>query len=96
MGIFNNIFGGKEEKTSKVEKKSFLNWIPLTTLEQLEDQLQPELFFRISRKFFININAVKDIVAYTNSRLKIQLHKFNGQDLIVSRERVKEFKNWLG
>ena len=37
MGIFNNIFGGKEEKTSKVEKKSFLNWIPLTTLEQLEE-----------------------------------------------------------
>jgi DNA-binding LytR/AlgR family response regulator len=65
------------------------------TLEQLESQLEPDIFFRISRKFFININAVKDIVAYTNSRLKIQLHKFNAQELIVSRERVKEFKNWL-
>ncbi|MGB1268368.1 MAG: LytR/AlgR family response regulator transcription factor [Flavobacteriaceae bacterium] len=66
-----------------------------STLEQLEDQLQPELFFRISRKFLININAVKDIIAYTNSRLKIQLHKFKAQELIVSRERVKDFKTWL-
>ena len=65
------------------------------SLEQLEEQLQPELFFRISRKFYININAVKDIVAYTNSRLKVQLQMFNAQELIVSRERVKAFKNWL-
>lgn len=66
-----------------------------STLEQLEDQLHPEVFFRISRKFLININAVKDIIAYTNSRLKIQLHKFKAQELIVSRERVKDFKTWL-
>ena len=37
MGIFNNIFGGKEEKASKPEKKTYLNWIPLTTIEQLEE-----------------------------------------------------------
>jgi bacillithiol system protein YtxJ len=36
MGILNNMFGGKSEKESKPEKKSFLNWLPLTTLEQLE------------------------------------------------------------
>ncbi|MFQ3182423.1 MAG: bacillithiol system protein YtxJ [Polaribacter sp.] len=36
MGIFNNMFGGNSEKESKSEKKSFLNWLPLTSLEQLE------------------------------------------------------------
>lgn len=85
-----------EDKATYLYTKDGRDYLLDYTLEQLEDQLQPELFFRISRKFFININAVKDIVAYTNSRLKIQLHKFNGQDLIVSRERVKEFKSWLG
>jgi len=66
-----------------------------SSLEQLEEQLDPKQFFRISRKFFIQIKAIKDIVSYSNSRLKIQLYKFQEDELIVSRERVKEFKNWL-
>jgi bacillithiol system protein YtxJ len=37
MGIFNNIFGAKGDKDSKPEKKSYLNWIPLTSLDQLEE-----------------------------------------------------------
>lgn len=67
-----------------------------TTLEDLQNELQPEVFFRVSRKFFININAIKDIVSYTNSRLQLKLHHFNDFEIIVSRERVKEFKDWLG
>ncbi|PQJ81685.1 bacillithiol system redox-active protein YtxJ [Polaribacter glomeratus] len=37
MGIFNSMFGTKGEKDSKPEKKSYLNWIPLTSLEQLSE-----------------------------------------------------------
>jgi DNA-binding LytR/AlgR family response regulator len=65
------------------------------TLEQLENALEPQLFFRISRKFFVNINAIKDMIHYTNSRLQIKLNTFNDQEVIVARERVKEFKDWL-
>jgi len=65
------------------------------TLEQLESELDPQVFFRVSRKFYININAINDMVSYTNSRLQIKLNSYNGQDIIVSRERVKEFKNWI-
>lgn len=65
------------------------------TLENLEPQLEPETFFRVSRKFLININHIKDIIAYTNSRLIIKLNTYNEQEIIVSRERVKEFKLWL-
>lgn len=65
------------------------------TLEQLEDQLAPQTFFRVSRKFFININAISDMVSYTNSRLQIKLKSYNTQDIIVSRERVRDFKEWL-
>ncbi|MEM9686935.1 MAG: LytTR family DNA-binding domain-containing protein [Bacteroidota bacterium] len=71
------------------------NYLLDTTLEMLEDELPPAQFFRVSRKFFININAIKDIVTYTNSRLQLKLHRFNEQDIIVSRERVKDFKDWL-
>jgi DNA-binding LytR/AlgR family response regulator len=71
------------------------NYLLDLTLDQLEEELEPHVFFRISRKFYININAIKDMVSYTNSRLKIKLKHFNEQEIIVARERVKDFKNWL-
>jgi len=43
----------------------------------------------------VNINAIKDMVSYTNSRLQIKLKSYNEQDVIVARERVKDFKAWL-
>ncbi len=67
-----------------------------TTLEELEGELNPEVFFRISRKFYININAIKDIISYTNSRLQLKLNSYKEQEVIVARERVKDFKVWLG
>ncbi|SHI98440.1 LytR/AlgR family response regulator transcription factor [Pseudozobellia thermophila] len=71
------------------------NYLLDTTLEHLESELDPRYFFRASRKFYININHIKDIVSYTNSRLQVKLNRFSGQDIIVSRERVKDFKLWL-
>ncbi|SHI81613.1 two component transcriptional regulator, LytTR family [Arenibacter nanhaiticus] len=72
------------------------NYLMDLSLENLENELQPEMFFRVSRKFYINIKFIKDIIAYTNSRLKIKLNNYNDQEIIVSRERVKDFKLWLG
>lgn len=66
-----------------------------TTLEQLESELSPEKFFRISRKFFVNVDCIKDIISYTNSRLQLKLHSYKDQPVIVAREKVKDFKLWL-
>ncbi|GAA0748023.1 MULTISPECIES: LytR/AlgR family response regulator transcription factor [Gaetbulibacter] len=71
------------------------NYLLDLTLEQLEDELEPQTFFRISRKFFVNINAIKDMISYTNSRLQVKLNNYNEQEVIVARERVKDFKLWL-
>ena len=71
------------------------NYLLDHTLESLESELHPNSFFRVSRKFYVNISHIKDIVSYTNSRLEIKLNRFNGQEIIVSRERVKDFKLWL-
>lgn len=71
------------------------NYLLDTTLEHLEGELEPQIFFRINRKFFVNINAIKDMVSYTNSRLQIKLNSYKEQDVIVARERVKDFKLWL-
>ena len=66
-----------------------------TTLEQLEDELSPEVFFRINRKFYVNINGIKDIISYTNSRLQLKLQSYKEEEVIVARERVRDFKLWL-
>ncbi|TRZ42834.1 LytR/AlgR family response regulator transcription factor [Robertkochia solimangrovi] len=71
------------------------NYLLDTTLENLEEELEPRRFFRVSRKFFVNIDAISDMVSYTNSRLQVKLHHFKEQEIIVSRERVKDFKDWL-
>lgn len=71
------------------------NYLLDTTLENLETELEPKIFFRVSRKFYININQIKDIISYTNSRLQIKLNHFSEQEIIVSRERVRDFKLWL-
>ena len=71
------------------------NYLLDTTLELIESDLEPQTFFRVSRKYYVNIHAIKDIVAYTNSRLQIKLNNWNEQEIIVSRERVKDFKTWI-
>ncbi len=84
-----------ENKGTYLHTNENRNYLIDTTLELLETELNPEIFFRVSRKFYININAIKDIISYTNSRLQIKLNHFDDLDIIVSRERVKEFKTWL-
>ena len=64
-------------------------------LEQLEGELDPQSFFRVSRKFYVNVNYIKDIIAYSNSRLRIVLKRYEASEIIVARERVRDFKLWL-
>ena len=84
-----------ENKGTYAFTKEGRNYLLDNTLEQLEDKLEPHTFFRISRKFFVNINAIKDMISYTNSRLQVKLNTFNEHEVIVARERVKDFKKWL-
>lgn len=65
------------------------------TLESLEDILDPKVFFRLNRTFILNINAIKDVLVYSNSRLKITLVQEFDKEIIVSREKVGDFKEWF-
>ena len=71
------------------------NYIINQSLTSLENDLNPKFFFRVNRTFIVHINAIKDIISYTNSRLKLVLETYNDQEIILSRERVKDFKNWI-
>ncbi|MGY5847105.1 LytR/AlgR family response regulator transcription factor [Salegentibacter sp. HM20] len=65
------------------------------SLEKLETELDPSQFFRINRKFIIKLNDIADILRYSNQRLELKLKNFSQEQLVVSRERVKAFKDWL-
>lgn len=84
-----------ENKGTYARTREQRDYLLDTTLELLEDELAPDQFFRVSRKYFVNIKAIEDIVSYTNSRLQVKLKSCSDQDIIVSRERVKDFKLWL-
>jgi DNA-binding LytR/AlgR family response regulator len=67
-----------------------------SSLEVVEAELDPKDFYRISRKYIIPLQSVKEIQLYSNSRLKISLPTYKADEVIVARERVSDFKEWLG
>ncbi len=84
-----------ENKSTYIHTKENRNYLLDNSLEYWQEQLNPEQFFRVNRTYIVHINAIKDIIAYSNSRLKLILHLYKEAEIIVSRERVKGFKNWI-
>jgi DNA-binding LytR/AlgR family response regulator len=62
------------------------------SLDQLQKLVDPAMFFRVSRNYLVNINAIEDIISYSTNRLKLKVAK---EEVIVSRDKVTEFKQWL-
>jgi two-component system, LytTR family, response regulator LytT len=85
-----------ENKGTYIHTFDNRNYLIDSTLEVLEQELEAKDFFRISRKFIISIKAIKEIVVYSNSRLRVILPTFKAEEVIVSREKVTNFKNWIG
>ena len=72
------------------------NYLIESSLETLEQELDDKEFYRISRKFIIPLKSIKEILVFSNSRLKVVLPTYKEDDVIVSREKVSDFKNWIG
>jgi DNA-binding LytR/AlgR family response regulator len=83
------------EKNTFLQNYSAHDYAINYSLDQLEDLLDPTQFFRINRKFIVSFSAISDIISYSNSRLKVKLNSNTSDDLIVSREKVQDFKKWL-
>jgi DNA-binding LytR/AlgR family response regulator len=83
------------EKTTFAQTKDGRKHILDFTLDQLEGLLDPAQFFKINRKYIVNVISIQDMISHTNSRLKLVLKTSDDADVIVARERVQEFKEWL-
>jgi two-component system, LytTR family, response regulator LytT len=66
------------------------------TMDELEEMLDPEKYFRISRSFYVSINSVDKIDDYFGNRLILSLNPAVDKEALVSREKVTDFKKWMG
>jgi two-component system response regulator LytT len=85
-----------ENKGTYIHTFDNRNYLIDSTLEILEQELDMKDFFRVSRKFIVPLQAIKEIQVYTNSRLKVILPSYKEDEVVVSREKVQDFKSWLG
>ena len=84
-----------EERVTFLQTKEGKKYVLDATLEQVESQIDPEVFFRINRKYLCRVDAVDEVLTYSNSRLKVKLKNCPDHDILISREKVGDFKDWL-
>jgi DNA-binding LytR/AlgR family response regulator len=77
---------------TKVENRKYL---VDHTLEEIEQMVDPDCFFRISRKFIICVDALYEVKTLLSGKLEIRMNQGCEHDLSVSRERAGDFKVWL-
>lgn len=84
-----------EERITLLQTFDGKRYILDFTLDQLETLLDPKQFFRLNRKYIASFESIAEIHTYSNSRLKIKLKDCSDNDILVSREKVGLFKEWL-
>lgn len=65
------------------------------SLDKIEEIVDSNMFFRINRNMIVNFSAIQDILAYSSNRLKLMLRNWTEDELLVSRDRVTDFKLWM-
>lgn len=69
--------------------------LDFTTLEEIEELLDPKLYFRANRQSIIHIDAIQSIKPHENQKLTITLKSPVKMELDVSREKAPGFKKWF-
>jgi two-component system, LytTR family, response regulator LytT len=84
------------ERINYLKTKSDQTYLLDYTLDELQDILPPDIFFRISRSFYLSVTSVENLSSYQGNRLLLELNPPAEKEVVVSRERVADFKSWLG
>lgn len=90
------LFFYSEHKATFTKTRDNKKYLLDYSLDRLEQLVDPREFFRVNRKYLVRFKAVEDIISYSNSRLKLILKNCDpDEDILVSRDRVTDFKIWL-
>lgn len=93
----------EEVKYAHIQSKGLLVVVTATneqhlvesTLDKLEQRLDPALFFRINRQFIVNINAIDSMIPIDPVRIRIMIKPDSKEEMIVSSKRIKQFREWI-
>jgi DNA-binding LytR/AlgR family response regulator len=85
-----------EQKTTMMRTAEGRSYPIDSTLSALAEEVDPQQFFQVNRGMIVQIDAVQEVTIYSNSRLKVGVDHWQGEPIIVARERVSDFKDWLG
>lgn len=66
------------------------------SLADIESQVDPAAFYRVNRKYLVNMSAIKRIKAYPKSKLLLEVAPLVTEDIIISQENAAAFKHWMG
>ncbi len=83
------------EKATYLHTRSNRDYIIDYSLDELILLLDSDRFFKISRRYIVSFEACSQIIAWSNSRLKLDIPGIDDQKIVVAREKVQEFKQWL-
>jgi DNA-binding LytR/AlgR family response regulator len=83
------------EKATFLCTSDFKTYLVDYSLDRINEMVDERSFFRINRKYILSNRSIADIIFYSNSRLKIKLKKPDEEAIVVSRDKVAAFKEWL-
>ncbi len=75
--------------------KNNTRFILQETLDNLENTLDPEHFYRANRQIIVSLHSIKKIHQHFNQRLKLEVQPTYDKELYISKLKATEFKNWL-
>jgi len=95
IGIEEVAYFYAEGKYAYLIDKTGRQYVIDSSLDKLVNELDPKMFFRINRQFIVGYHAIKNMYAWTKSRVKLELEPFTKKEVVVSVERSPDFKRWL-
>mgnify|MGYP006282290505 CR=1 FL=1 len=84
-----------QNKGTYAKTPSGKNFLLDQPLEEIENMLNPEIFFRLNRQYITQLGSVQEIRAYSNGRVRIELSGCDDRDIVLSREKTRAFKEWI-
>lgn len=83
------------EKATYLHTTSNRSYIIDYSLDDLHQLLDEDHFFRINRKYIVSLEACSHMYAWSNSRIKLDIEGIDDPKIVVAREKVQDFKQWL-
>ena len=89
------IFANVSDGTISVTAKDLAGEANYRTLEDLQADLDPSIFWRVHRSYLVNINKIKEVVPWFNRTLQLKMSDKKETEIPVSRSHSKRLKEYL-